>query len=167
MTSISPANYPPLDKPPPTDSPQVQQWIKEVRASGVNIPDISPTVVSTHAAAFCHAHEFIFIQAGGCSANPQAVADDANRCWWTCGGCTRQTDIVSCPQKLTWGLTYDDGPSAYTPDLLNFLGQNNIKGTFFAIGSRAISLPAVLQAEYMEGHQVAGLSLTFVVTHLC
>ena len=104
----------------------------------------------------CQVYEFIFIQAGGCPANLQAVADDANRCWWTCGGCTRQTDIVSCPQKLTWGLTYDDGPSAYTPDLLNFLGQHNIKGTFFAIGSRAISLPAILQAEYMEGHQVAG-----------
>ena len=42
---INPANYPPLDKPPPTDSPQVQQWIQDVKNSGVTIPNISPTVV--------------------------------------------------------------------------------------------------------------------------
>jgi hypothetical protein len=42
---INPANYPALDKPPPTDSPQVQQWILEVQNSGVTIPNISPTVV--------------------------------------------------------------------------------------------------------------------------
>jgi len=133
---INPANYPALDKPPPTDSPQVKQWIQEVQNSGVKIPNISPTV------------------AGGCPANLQAVADDANRCWWTCGGCTRDTDVTTCPDKLTWGLTYDDGPSAYTPDLLTYLDSSNLKATFFSIGSRAISLPAVLQAEYMGGHQV-------------
>jgi len=135
---INPANYPALDKPPPTDSPQVQQWIQEVANSGVTIPNITPTV------------------AGGCPANLQAVAD-TSRCWWTCGGCTRDTDITTCPDKLTWGLTYDDGPSPYTPDLLTYLDQNNLKSTFFTIGSRAISLPAVLQTEYIGGHQIGGV----------
>jgi len=135
LALINPANYPALDKPPPTDSPQVQQWIQEVANSGVTIPNITPTV------------------AGGCPANLQAVAD-TSRCWWTCGGCTRDTDITTCPDKLTWGLTYDDGPSPYTPDLLAYLDQNNLKSTFFTIGSRAISLPAVLQTEYIGGHQI-------------
>lgn len=56
---------------------------------------------------------------------------------------------------MSWGLTYDDGPSLYTPDLLDYLDQENLKSTFFIVGSRAISYPPILQAEYMEGHQIA------------
>ncbi|KZT23793.1 carbohydrate esterase family 4 protein [Neolentinus lepideus HHB14362 ss-1] len=135
-SSLVISSYPPLDKVPPTDSPEVQQWIQEVANSGVTIPNITATV------------------AGGCPANPEAVSD-SSRCWWTCGGCTRNTDIVSCPDKLTWGLTYDDGPSPYTPTLLNYLDEQSLKSTFFVVGSRALSYPATLQAEYMGGHQIA------------
>jgi len=39
-------------------------------------------------------------------------------------------------------------------DLLNYLNANKLKTTFFVVGSRAISRPDVLQAEYMSGHQV-------------
>lgn len=136
VATLVPANYPALDKPPPTDSPEVLQWIAEVNASGVAIPNIPPTV------------------AGGCPTNPQA-ASDQSRCWWTCGGCVRDTDITTCPDKLTWGLTYDDGPAPYTPDLLQFLDANDLKTTFFVVGSRAISYPALLQEEYMDQHQIA------------
>lgn len=137
MSKLVIANYPALDKPPPTDSPEVLQWIQDVKNSGVSIPTFSATV------------------AGGCPANPGAIANDTERCWWTCGGCTRSTDIVSCPDKLTWGLTYDDGPAPYTPDLLNYLDQHNLKSTFFVVGSRALSYPALLQQEYLAGHQIA------------
>ncbi|KDQ54795.1 carbohydrate esterase family 4 protein [Jaapia argillacea MUCL 33604] len=130
------SSYPALDKQPATDSPQVLQWIQDVQKSGVAIPNIAPTV------------------AGGCAANAAAVAD-TSRCWWTCGGCTRNTDITTCPDPLTWGLTYDDGPSLYTPDLIDYLDSVNIKSTFFVVGSRALSYPATLQAEYMGGHQIA------------
>lgn len=91
---------------------------------------------------------------GGCPANLDAVAD-TSRCWWTCGGCTRNTDITACPDKLTWGLTYDDGPSFYTPNLMAYLDQTNLKSTFFVVGSRVISFPATLQAQYMDQHQIA------------
>ncbi|GJE87724.1 carbohydrate esterase-like protein [Phanerochaete sordida] len=132
---LSPANYPPLDKPPPTDSPEVQQWIQDVQNSGIQIPNLEPT------------------QPGGCPANPQ-FATDQSRCWWTCGGCVRDTDITTCPDKFTWGLTYDDGPALYTPNLLEYLDQNNLKSTMFVVGSRVISYPALLQEEYMAGHQI-------------
>ncbi|KAI9066717.1 carbohydrate esterase family 4 protein [Trametes sanguinea] len=134
--SLNPANYPPLDKTPPVDSPEVQQWIKEVNATGIQIPDFSPTV------------------AGGCPTNPDAV-NDQSRCWWTCGGCAAPDDIEQCPDKMTWGLTYDDGPALYTGDLLAYLDQANLKATFFVVGSRAISYPALLQEEYMAQHQIA------------
>ncbi|KAI0274859.1 glycoside hydrolase/deacetylase [Gloeopeniophorella convolvens] len=136
ISSLNPANYPALDKPPPTDSPEVQAWIQEVQNSGVQIPGFAPTV------------------AGGCPANPAAVAD-TSRCWWTCGGCTGPQDITTCPSKFTWGVTYDDGPAPYTPDLLSYLDQVDIKATFFTVGSRDISYPGLLQEEYLKGHQVA------------
>lgn len=130
------SSYPALDKPPPTDSPEVQQWIQEVAQSGVQIPDIPPS------------------QPGGCAANPTLVGDP-NRCWWTCGGCTADTDVVSCPEKLHWGMSHDDGPAPYSPNLLQYLDQNQLKTTFFAVGSRCLSYPALLQEEYMGQHQIA------------
>lgn len=128
--------FPELDQIPPINSSFVQQWIAEVAASGVQIPDIPVSVD------------------GSCESDPAKVAN-ASICWWTCGGCTRDTDVVTCPDKMTWGLTYDDGPSPYTTDLLNYLNANDLKTTFFIVGSRAISRPDILQAEYASLHQLA------------
>lgn len=55
---------------------------------GFHIPDIPPTTDGT------------------CRNNPEAAADAANRGWWSCGGYTRPTDVVNCPDKLTWGMRY-------------------------------------------------------------
>jgi len=132
---LAPANYPPLDRPPPTDSPEVQAWIQEVANTGITIPDIAPNVV------------------GGCPANAAAAAD-SSRCWWTCGGCTRETDVTTCPNQYQWGLTYDDGPAAHTPDLLSYLSQSNLLATMYVVGSRVISFPTLVQEEYLRGHQI-------------
>ncbi|KAJ1305140.1 hypothetical protein OPQ81_000177 [Rhizoctonia solani] len=135
------SNYPALDQIPPINSPEVQQWIKEVQNSRVTIPGYPTT------------------QPGGCSepANAAAVANASasGTCWWTCGGCSRDTDITTCPDQKTWGLSFDDGPSPYTPNLLQYLDQQNLKSTFFIVGSRAISRPEILQTEYMGGHQLS------------
>ncbi|EIN13650.1 glycoside hydrolase/deacetylase, partial [Punctularia strigosozonata HHB-11173 SS5] len=136
LATVIGANYPPMDVTPPTDSPEVQQWIQEVANSGIPIPDFNVTV------------------AGGCPANPEAVAEAEERCWWTCSTCTRTTDVTTCPDKFTWGVTYDDGPSVYSTNLLQYLDAHDIKATFFSIGSRALGLPASLQEEYMAGHQI-------------
>ena len=34
---------------------------------------------------------------GSCAGSPTQAADAQNRGWWSCGGYTRDTDIVSCP----------------------------------------------------------------------
>jgi peptidoglycan/xylan/chitin deacetylase (PgdA/CDA1 family) len=52
-------------------------------------------------------------------------------------------------------LSYDDGPSPDTPRLLDYLSSQNLKSTFFIVGSRAISRQDILQAEYMLGHQLS------------
>ncbi|KAG8870617.1 chitin deacetylase [Serendipita sp. 405] len=136
VSSLAIASYPELDKLPPTDSPEVKQWIQDVANSGITIPDITPTV------------------AGGCATNPDRVGN-SSICWWTCGQCTRETDITTCPDKLTWGLSFDDGPSPDTPRLLDYLSSQNLHTTFFVVGSRAISRQDILQAEYMQGHQLS------------
>ena len=109
------------------------------------------------------------VTTGDCSTDPGSITD--GRCWWTCGGCSessvqlvsasaslttaRETDITECPDKLTWGLSHDDGPSPYTPVLLDYLNEVNLKTTFFVVGSRVLSRPEMLQAEHASGHQIS------------
>lgn len=131
--------FPALDRVPPIDSPLVRGWINEIDWS--KVPKIQPNGLN------------------GCSNQTNADAvnksgEDEN-CWWTCGGCTRPTDIVSCPNKGTWGASFDDGPSPDTPTLLRYLDQQKLKTTFFVVGSRVLSRPAMLQYEYQTGHQIS------------
>jgi len=130
-----PTDWPTQDKTPPTDSDEVRAWMKEL--DGYDIPDIPPTAD------------------GSCVGDPAAAADAANRGWWTCGGYTRSTDITQCPQPLTWGVSFDDGPSFYTQTLVDYLQEKAIKATFFVVGSRVIERPGVLLEEYMNGHEVS------------
>jgi len=127
--------WPDRDKVPPTDSNEVQQWMKEL--DGRNIPDIAPTTDGT------------------CLGNPAAATDALNRGWWTCGSPPRITDIVACPTKYDWGVSFDDGPSFYTPNLLSYLDQKDISATFFVVGSRVYEHPDILIDEYMSGHEIS------------
>lgn len=154
---INTSLWPTADMPAPTDSPQLATWMAAVKAA--NIPANPQT------------------KDGSCESDPELVpnAGANGTCWWTCGGCTRDTDIVSCPDKNTYGVSYDDGPSTYTPKLLDWLYDQNLTVTFFVVclavslscgldlrcvllsqvGSRALYAPATLQAEYMLGHSVS------------
>lgn len=131
------ADYPALDIVPPTNGTQIAHWIAAVQAA--NIPNDPVT------------------KDGSCASDPELVpnAGPNGTCWWTCGGCVRDTDISYCPTKFDWGVSYDDGPGDYTPDLINYLNEEEIKATFFTVGSRVISRPATLQLEYMLGHQIS------------
>ncbi len=53
-------------------------------------------------------------------------------------------------------LTFDDGPSQkVTPQILDTLKQENIKATFFTLGSRVELYPEIVKREYDEGHYIA------------
>ncbi|KAG2157813.1 carbohydrate esterase family 4 protein [Suillus bovinus] len=129
------ANWPPQDQIAPTDSDEVSEWMQEL--NGFNIPDLDPTADGT------------------CVGDPAAAAQAASRGWWTCGGYTRVTDITACPNKLTWGVSFDDGPGFYSTELLDYLASKNMTSTFFVIGSRIVERPQVLVEEYMAGHEIA------------
>ena len=63
--------------------------------------------------------------------------------------------IYSSDEKVAY-LTFDDGPSkTVTPFILDLLKQNDIKVTFFTLGSNVELYPELVKREYDEGHYVA------------
>jgi peptidoglycan-N-acetylglucosamine deacetylase len=52
-------------------------------------------------------------------------------------------------------LSFDDGPSRFTPALLDVLKQENVSATFFILGDRAQKYPHTLRRLQKEGHLIA------------
>lgn len=52
-------------------------------------------------------------------------------------------------------ITFDDGPSTVTPQILDTLKQENVKATFFVLGSRVEAQPDMIKRMYEEGHFIA------------
>lgn len=52
-------------------------------------------------------------------------------------------------------ITFDDGPGAYTAQLLDELAARDVKATFFVSGYRAANYPETLKRMVSEGHQLA------------
>ncbi|EGF77630.1 hypothetical protein BATDEDRAFT_91429 [Batrachochytrium dendrobatidis JAM81] len=63
-------------------------------------------------------------------------------------------DQIQCRNSHSWALTYDDGPSEFTPRVLNALGEHNFKATFFVIGSMVVRNPKYIQDVYAAGHEI-------------
>ncbi len=58
-------------------------------------------------------------------------------------------------------LTFDDGPtSSCTPLILDILAEENVKATFFLIGSQAKRYPGLVRRQYAEGHGIGNHSYT-------
>lgn len=55
-------------------------------------------------------------------------------------------------------LTFDDGPSPNTPQLLDMLSEYGIPATFFLLGKQAERYPALVQRIVAEGHEVGNHS---------
>lgn len=55
-------------------------------------------------------------------------------------GSTGQGDSTSTGQGKVIYLTFDDGPSKYTPKLLDILAKYNVKATFFVCGTGKVDL---------------------------
>jgi peptidoglycan/xylan/chitin deacetylase (PgdA/CDA1 family) len=51
-------------------------------------------------------------------------------------------------------LTFDDGPSEQTPELLDLLALHGVPATFFAVGAHARRLPQVAQRVVAAGHEL-------------
>src|SRR5512132_4189332 len=51
-------------------------------------------------------------------------------------------------------LTFDDGPSVWTEEILDVLAARGVKATFFLVGARAADRPDLVKRMYAEGHDV-------------
>lgn len=55
-------------------------------------------------------------------------------------------------------LTFDDGPSSVTPQILDVLKQYKVKATFFVTGKQAKNNPETLKEIYKNGHSIGNHS---------
>ena len=62
------------------------------------------------------------------------------------------------PNKPMIAITYDDGPSKYTSEILNVLNENNSSATFFVLGSRVNSNKDILNQMLEDGNQIGNHS---------
>lgn len=61
---------------------------------------------------------------------------------------------MDCNLSPCLALTFDDGPSEYTPQLLQDLSHQDAAATFFVIGQYAATLPETVQAAAAAGHEI-------------
>ncbi|KAG0019457.1 hypothetical protein BGZ82_000135, partial [Podila clonocystis] len=67
---------------------------------------------------------------------------------------------TTCKTPGTFSISFDDGPSIYTNELLDLLDKENIKVTFFVNGNNQQCIydpkvQTVLKRAYNSGHQIA------------
>lgn len=73
--------------------------------------------------------------------------------------------IYSSENKRVF-LTFDDGPSDNTNDILNILNEKNIKATFFVLGMQVEKMPEVVKKIYDEGHYLANHGYSHIYSNL-
>ncbi|KAG0019010.1 chitin deacetylase [Podila clonocystis] len=129
--TLDPSNYPPPGQTPPVDSPEVRQWLSELDLS--NAPSINTN-------------------SGDPPECPAAIPEGV--CYWTCEDCSAD-DVVECPDRNVWGITFDDGPTPATPELLRFLDEKRVKATFFLVGGNVVQYPDLVVQESVAGHHLA------------
>lgn len=81
-------------------------------------------------------------------------------CWWTASKCVKPkaknipSDLSTCPEPDTWGLTFDDGPNCSHNAFYDFLASKKLKATMFFIGSNVADWPYQAQRALTDGHDI-------------
>ena len=66
---------------------------------------------------------------------------------------------VDCAKVPCLNVSFDDGPNPITtPQILDILKAYQVHANFFVVGSRAATMPGILQREYREGHEIGNHS---------
>lgn len=95
----------------------------------------------------------VYKPAPGQSPQPEVPGKDPH-CDWTFTGCFGKDDLYQCP-KGQWALTYDDGPSEFSPKLYDYLDKVNVKVTFYMVGGQVVKFPEHTLRAYKAGHELA------------
>ena len=76
------------------------------------------------------------------------------------------TNIYDSETKRVF-LTFDDGPSkSVTIPILDILKQENVKATFFLLGSRVDLYPDIVKRQYDEGHYLASHGYSHIYSQI-
>lgn len=76
-------------------------------------------------------------------------------------------NIYTMFSEKTAFLTFDDGPSkTVTPLILDLLKQEDIRATFFVLGSRVEFYPQIVRREFEEGHFIANHGYSHVYSSI-
>lgn len=79
----------------------------------------------------------------------------------------RVLDIYNNTGEKVAFLTFDDGPSnTVTPHILDILKNENIKATFFTLGTCVQTYPNIVKRAYEEGHYIANHGYTHVYSSI-
>ncbi len=70
------------------------------------------------------------------------------------GECIHRVDTS---EKVV-ALTFDDGPSFYTEEILDILRLHKAQATFFLLGQNIEQFPVLVQQIYKEGHEIGNHS---------
>jgi peptidoglycan-N-acetylglucosamine deacetylase len=62
------------------------------------------------------------------------------------------------PPGSTVYLTFDDGPSVYTPQILSELNAEGVPATFFVLGQNAVQHPGTVEQAHADGHAIGNHS---------
>ncbi|KAF9935869.1 chitin deacetylase [Mortierella alpina] len=128
---LNPADFPKESEVPDVTHIQVQEWLREIDLSG------APSIEAN---------------SGDPPDCPSEVPEGV--CYWTCEDCSAD-DVIECPDKNVWGITFDDGPTEATPELLAYLDEKQVKATFFLIGANVVKAPDMVKREAEAGHHLA------------
>lgn len=77
-------------------------------------------------------------------------------------GLTASCNIKICDVKQV-AITFDDGPSTYTAELLNYLREAHISATFFMVGNRLPHYSNTLSQMVADGHEIGYHSYAHVL----
>ncbi|WNQ12144.1 polysaccharide deacetylase family protein [Paenibacillus aurantius] len=70
------------------------------------------------------------------------------------------------PEERTVYLTFDDGPSRLTPQVLDILKEQGVQATFFQLGQSAQAYPQYVRRVLAEGHAIGNHSYDHVYNKL-
>lgn len=62
--------------------------------------------------------------------------------------------------KKIIAITFDDGPTEFTPEFLDLLTKYDAKATFFCIGNQIEKYPEIINRIHTEGHQLGNHSFS-------
>lgn len=82
------------------------------------------------------------------------------------GSRIRAERVYAVPEQPTVYLTFDDGPSKYTEQVLDILKQEEIKATFFVVGQLVPDRKEVVARIAREGHAVGNHTYNHVYSEL-